>query len=180
MPVKKTTGAAKAAPEAKKEDPVEVIESAPKKRTVDPSTSVIVRNGFRGILVYTSPRTGETYTWDNFGDEQEMELRELMNVKASNKAFFANNWFLFDKENEWVIDELKVGQYYKNSISYDEFDNLFSMESGELRDTLSKLSSGQKTAVAMRARELVDSGKIDSLKVIHAIEDTLGIKLSGE
>ena len=168
MPVKKTTGAAKAAPEAKKEDPVEVIESAPKKRTVDPSTSVIVRNGFRGILVYTSPRTGETYTW------------ELMNVKASNKAFFANNWFLFDKENEWVIDELKVGQYYKNSISYDEFDNLFSMESGELRDTLSKLSSGQKTAVAMRARELVDSGKIDSLKVIHAIEDTLGIKLSGE
>ena len=180
MPAKKTTGAVKSAPEAKKEEPVATVDTAPKKRTVDPSTSVIVRNGFRGVLVYTSPRTGETYTWDAFGDEQEMELRELMNVKASNKAFFENNWFLFDKENEWAIDELKVRQYYKNSIGYDEFDALFSMESGELRATLSKLSSGQKTAVAMRARELVDEGKIDSLKVIHAIEDTLGIKLSGE
>ena len=180
MPAKKTTGAVKAAPEAKKEDAVEEVSTAPAKRVVDPSMSIIVRNGFRGTLVYTSPRTGETYTWDSFGDEQEMELRELMNVKASAKAFFMNNWFLFDKEYDWVIDELKVRQYYRDSIRYEDFDNLFTMESGELRDTLAKLSSGQKTAVAMRARELVDEGKIDSLKVIHAIEDTLGIKLSGE
>lgn len=84
----------------------------PKK--VDINQFITVRNGFQGRLVYISTRTGERYVWDSFGAEQELELRELRNAKNSNKKFFVNNWFIF--EEEWVIDYLGVGQFYKNSL----------------------------------------------------------------
>ena len=51
-----------------------------KKQEVDMNQTITVRNGFHGILVYKSRRTGEEYVWNEFGDEQDMELSELKNI----------------------------------------------------------------------------------------------------
>ena len=75
-------------------------------KDIDASQFVTVRNGFQGKLVYVSKRTGETFIWEEFGSEQEMELRELRNAKNSYKTFFVNNWFMFDED--WIVDYLGV------------------------------------------------------------------------
>ena len=71
---------------------------APAKRQttkkVDPNAMIPVRNGFQGMLIYVSPHTKETFVWNHFGDEQEMERSELKRAKAASKDFFANNWFI--------------------------------------------------------------------------------------
>lgn len=144
-------------------------------KDIDPSQYIIVRNGFQGILVYKSSRTGEVFKWDSFGAEQEMELRELRNAKNSAKAFFINNWFMFDED--WVIDWLGVRQYYKNAIPIDSFDDIFKLTPAKLRDAVSKLSKGQKRSVGYRATELIKAGEIDSRKTIAALEEVLGISL---
>ena len=153
-----------------------VVEKHQKKEEIDPNQFVIVRNGFNGTLVYQSSRTGELFVWDKFGDEQEMELRELKNAKSSSKSFFINNWFMFD--DEWIIEYLGVGQYYKNGITVEEFDDMFFQPPSKLRSALSALSDGQKKTAAYRASELIASGEIDSLKTISVIEDVLGIELN--
>ena len=145
-------------------------------KDVDPSTIISVKNGFQGRLVYVSPRTHEKFVWDAFGDEQEMELREVRNAKSSAKKFFLNNWFMFD-DDKWVIDYLGLKNYYKNAINLDKFDELFKLASDKIAGTISKLSEGQKKSVAYRARQLVAEKKIDSLKTIDALEDALGIDL---
>ena len=144
-------------------------------KEVDPNEYITVRNGFQGQLVYISKRTGEQYVWDSFGAEQEIELRELKSAKNSNKKFFTNNWFMFD--DAWVIDYLGVRQYYKNALSIDGFDDIFKQSPSELKDTISKLSAGQKRSVAYRAKELIAEKKIDSLSSIATLEDALGIEL---
>lgn len=146
-------------------------------KDIDQNQYIPVRNGFHGILVYTSPRTGETFIWDNFGDEQEIELRELKNVKNSGKAFYQNNWFMFDDEYQWVIDYLGLRQFYKNAIGVDNFDDIFDLPPAELKERLSGMTDGQKTSVMYRASELIRDGGIDSRKTIQAIEDALGIEL---
>lgn len=146
-------------------------------KDVDPSTIVIVKNGFQGRLVYVSPRTHERFVWDSFGDEQEIELRELRNAKSSAKAFYANNWFMFDEDNKWVIPYLGLTNYYKNAIDIDDFDELFKLPVNKLKDAIDKLSKGQKKSVAYRARQLVIDKEIDSLKTIDALEEALGIEL---
>ena len=155
----------------------EKIEKPIVPKEVDPNQIIIVLNGFQGRLVYESPRTHEVYRWEAFGDEQEIELRELRNAKSSAKKFFMNNWFMFQEEDAWVIDYLGLNQYYKNSLGLDEFDELFKKPASEIEKVVSKLSAGQKKSVAYRARQLVIEGEIDSNKAIAALEKSLGIEL---
>lgn len=143
---------------------------------IDANQYVVVRNGFQGQLVYRSRKTGELFTWEEFGDEQEMELRELRNAKSSAKAFFSNNWFMFDED--WIIDYLGVGNFYKTAIPIEGFDDLFSLDAESIKETIAGLSDGQKESVAYRARDLVAEDRIDSKSVIKALESSLGITLA--
>lgn len=144
-------------------------------RDIDPHTLVNVRNGFQGVLVYVSKRTGETFIWENFGDEQEMELQELKNAKTSSKRFFTDNWFMFD--DDWVIDYLGVRPLYKNVIDLESFDELFEESPEEIESRIAAVSSGQRDSIAYRARQLIADGRIDSRKAISALEKALGVEL---
>ena len=146
-------------------------------KNIDPMTLVVVKSGFHGRLVYISPRTKEKYVWEEFGDEQEIELRELRNAKSSAKKLFENNWFMFDEDNSWVIPYLGLGKFYKNALKLDEFDDVFKKSPEEITDIIEKLSSGQKKSLSYMARRLVADGEIDSRKVISALEEALGIEL---
>lgn len=147
--------------------------TAPKK--VDSHEIIVVKSGFNGQLVYISPKTQEKFVWDSFGEEQEMELGELRNAKSSAKAFFANNWFMFDEEYDWVIDYIGVRQYYENAIRLDEFDDILTGSPDEITAKVTKMSEGQKQSLAYRARQMIADGEIDSRKAIIALENALGL-----
>ena len=144
-------------------------------KDVDLNQYIPVINGFHGMLIYVSKRTGEEFRWESFGDEQEIELIELRNAKSAAKGFFINNWFMFD--DEWVIDYLGVRQYYKNAIRIEDFDNIFLKSPSEIKSIIGEMSEGQKRSAAYRARQLVNEGTIDSRKTISALEEALGIEL---
>lgn len=139
------------------------------------NTIVAVRNGCQGRLIYKSPKTGEVFRWEEFGDVQDMELGELRNVRGANKKFFQKNWFMFDEP--WVIDYLGVGQFYKSALTIDEFDELFTLSPEDIKKRLENVSEGQKRAVGYRARMLIAEDAIDSNKVIAALEQALGTQL---
>lgn len=145
------------------------------KKNLTPDTYVTVKNGFNGTLVYKSKKTGERFIWDDFGDEQEMELAELKSAKNSYKAFFINNWFLFDDPE--VIEWLGLNQYYKNALSSDGFDKLFKKSPDEIKKVVSGLSEGQKRTLIFRAKQMIAEGKIDSIRVITALEKALSVEL---
>lgn len=144
-------------------------------KEIDPNQIITVRNGFQGRLVYKSKRTGERWSWESFGAEQDMELSELKNARNSNKKYFINNWFMFDEG--WVIDYLGMRQYYKNSLNIQDFDQLFKKPVGEIEDIISKLSEGQRKSVAYRAKQLIAEEEIDSNRVINTLEKCLGVEL---
>ena len=144
-------------------------------KEIDPNQIITVRNGFQGRLVYKSKRTGERWSLESFGAEQDMELSELKNARNSNKKYFINNWFMFDED--WVIDYLGMRQYYKNSLNIQDFDQLFKKPVGEIEDIISKLSEGQRKSVAYRAKQLIAEEEIDSNRVINTLEKCLGVEL---
>lgn len=152
----------------KEETPVVVKE-------VNPHQYVTVRNGFHGKLIYKSKKTGQTFTWDDYGSEQEMELIELKDAKNTSKKMFINNWFMFDED--WIVEYLGLRQYYKNAISIEEFDGIFNKSPEELKDIINDMSEGQKRSTAYRARVLINEGTIDSRKVITALEEALHTEL---
>ena len=161
----------------KVETPIEEKAAPIVAKEIDQNQIIIVRSGFHGRLVYRSSRTGEKFAWGEFGDEQEMELRELRNAKSAKKKYFENNWFMFDDEYAWVIGYLGLTQYYKNALPLDGFDDLFKKSPAEIEKAIAKLSKGQKKSVGYRAKQLIAEGEIDSNKAIAALEKALGIEL---
>lgn len=145
------------------------------KKNLDPNMIVTVKNGFQGRLIYKSKRTNERFEWEEFGDEQDMDLQELKNARNASKVFFANNWFLIDDPE--VLEYLGVAQYYKFALDFNSFDDLFTKAPSEIKNTIEHLSVGQKKSVAYRAKELIADGIIDSIKVINALEESLSIEL---
>ena len=151
---------------------------APIPEHIEPTDIIMVRNGFSGKLVYVNPRTQERFAWDSFGDEVEMELRELRNAKGSQKAFFENNWFMFDDEYSWIIPYLGVTKYYDNALSIDEIEKIFTKAPATIRRICDELNEGQRESVVHMARAKYALGEIDSLKTIGALEEGLGINLT--
>lgn len=153
---------------------VEPIKKAPVE--LDPHMYVEVRNGFAGTLIYKSKKTGEEYIFEQLGDVQEIELQELKSAKVTAKQYFANNWFLIEDQD--VIDYLGVGEFYKDSLKYDEYYSLFKMRPDDLIDRIRTISDGQKKSIAYLAMNMCNAGRIDSNRVIHALEDELNIHLT--
>ena len=147
-----------------------------KVRTVlDPNMVIPVINGYQGKLIYNGKRSGEHIEWEYFGEEQDMTLQELKNVKGSDRAFFENNWFMIDDPE--VLEYLGVEKYYKNALKHDEFDELFEKSVEEIKEIVSRLSRGQRKSVIYRAKQLIENKEIDSIKTIDALEECLSVEL---
>lgn len=145
------------------------------KNTLTPNTFVTVRNGFNGRLVYKSSRTHEKFIWEGFGAEQDIELQELKNAKSAHKAFFERNWFLFD--NPEVIQYLGVEKLYADALSFDEFNELFTKTTDEIKLRISTMPEGQKQSLIYKAKQMIADGEIDSIKTVDALEESLGVEL---
>lgn len=147
---------------------------------IDPNELIPVRNGFHGTLVYIDSRTNEKFEWSQFGDIQEIELRQLRNAKNTNRFFFENNYFLFDDDYSWVIDYLRVNKYYEHAISVEGYDELFTKTPKEIIAVIDEMSKGQKQSLLLCAQEKIQSGEIDSIKIVRALEEGLGVTLIEE
>lgn len=184
------TKAVKAAPKsaaavkAPAEEAPQVLEApekeAPKqaykvRKQLDPHTIVTVKNGFPGMLIYESSKTGEMFRWESLGDEQDMELQELKNARNASKAFYVNNWFRIDDPE--ILDYLGVAEYYKNALNLIDDETLRALKPEDIRSTVMKMSDGQKLALKYRVKQMIETGDIDSMKMITAFEEALGVEL---
>ena len=139
-------------------------------------TMVECRNGTAGTLIYKSTlNPGYTVEWEAFGDVQEMEYRELVSMRGNQRRFFEENWILID--DPAIIKKLGVERYYKNSLTTDNFNDVFTMPADEIKKIVPTLPGGTKDAIASEAKKKIETGELDSRSAIKALEDTLSVEL---
>ena len=134
------------------------------------------RSGVSGNLIYKSSlNPGYVVEWSGLGEIQEMEYRELVSMRGNQRRFFEENWILID--DPAVIKKLGVGRYYQNSLSTDDFEDVFNMSADEIKEIVPTLPDGTKDAIASEAKKKIDSGELDSRSAIKALEDSLDVEL---
>lgn len=139
-------------------------------------TMVECRSGVSGNLIYKSAlNPGYTVEWDHLGDIQEMEYRELVSMRGNQRRFFEENWILID--DSAVIKKLGVERYYKNSLSTDDFEDVFTMPADKIKEVVPTLPGGTKDAIASEAKKKIENGELDSRSAIKALEDSLSVVL---
>lgn len=194
METNKTTNknTKKKAEEVKTEEIAEVasdsvVASACEKPTkFDDTLRVIVQSNVHGGLLFINQRTGDKTEWNHFGDKQTLTMGDLRSMRGAQRAFFENNWIFVECIDEDGYEEvtpedvykaLMVTQYYKNSLTPDNFYELFSMNPDELRKRIHRMSADAKTNLIVAANDGIRNGSLDSLKVIQTIEGALGCEL---
>lgn len=139
-------------------------------------TMVECRSGVSGNLIYKSSlNPGYVVEWNSLGEIQEMEYRELVSMRGNQRRFFEENWILID--DPAVIKKLGVERYYKNSLTSDDFEDVFTMSADDIKEIVPTLPGGTKDAIASEAKKKIESGELDSRSAIKALEDSLDVEL---
>lgn len=146
-------------------------------------TIVPVTSNFEGLLYFESKKTmGYSVEWDSYGSTEYLELSELVGMRNSYKRFFEDNWIIIEDTEDYSAGEiysfLKVDKYYQNVLTPDNIDELFKKEPNEVIKIVSTLSNGMKDIIKTKAKVMYDNKKLDSNKMIEALETALNIKFS--
>ena len=124
---------------------------------------------------------GYRVVWNDFGDEEFLDLQELISMRNTDLRFFKDNWIIIDDSEGYTAQEImnyiKVYQYYDKNVNIDNFDSLFNETPEKIKETVSKMSSGVKDTIAIRAKQLYNAGTLDSRKRVEALEESLGVEL---
>lgn len=160
--------------------PVEkVTRPAPQKRVqVDLNDIVYVQSCFHGNLFYKSKRNGSIVEWQQFGEDQPMDVDELMYMRNTQPTFFKEQWIRLVGDNaDDVFTCLHLDRYCKNNLKFDSFDDVFEMNPAEIEMTVKEFAPSLRESVARRAKELYDDETLCDIKTIKAIERATGFTL---
>ena len=135
---------------------------------------VYVKNLTGGKLIYHDPRTGYLYTWEKYGEEIPIEMRELINMKNTNSKFFTENWIQMDVA---VLRDLHMDNYYKDFISYEDIEKILDNDVSVIVDKVKNASSVIRNSIGIRAMQLIDEHKLTDINVIRALQEALGCSL---
>ena len=146
-------------------------------------TIIPVTSNFEGLLYFESKKTmGYSVEWDAYGSTEYIELSELVGMRNSYRRFFEDNWIIVEDTEDYSAGEiysfLKVEKYYQNVLTPDNINELFKKEPKEVIKIVSTLSNGMKDIIKTKAKVMYDDKKLDSNKMIEALEAALNIKFS--
>jgi hypothetical protein len=134
-----------------------------------------VMNGENGELIHRSGRSGRMWKFTRFGQTDRMPFIELMNIYNVNPRCFEEGRLII--LNKQVAENFRLTEIYKNIITPQNLDELFSKNVDELKEIVDKLPESMRLTFVIRARELYAQGKLDSMKLINYIQDTFGFSL---
>ena len=136
---------------------------------------IAVMNGENGELIHRSRRTGRMWKFTRFGQVDKMPFIELMTIYNNNPKCFEEGRLII--LNQQVAENFRLTEIYKNIITPQNLDELFTKDVEELEIFVKNLPQSMKFTFVSRARELYKQGKIDSRKMINFIEETFGYSL---
>lgn len=145
------------------------------RQKIPPDALITVRNATAGKLIYVSRRmAGVVIVWNDFGDENQIEMSELYAMRNTDRRFFSERWIELPPD---VLRELHVEEYYKDALSIDEINGLFNSDEDIISRAVSRMNQSQKAALGIKALNMIEEGTLVNIKTITAIEKALGVQL---
>lgn len=178
-------------PRTKLDDLVDVMESEeaaeevkeektvkkPKKKTFQPSEGIKCRSVVQGGLFMDGQKTQMQYRWTDYGDEVEVEYRDLVAEVRTRSPFVFNPFFIVDDE-DFINEFPQLKQFYMQSYSVRELRDILNLPVGEMVSKMKTLPKGAVESLKTIASSQVASGRLDSVKKIKALDEFFGTDLN--
>lgn len=149
------------------------------RQEIDKNRIISLKNCTQGNLIYISKQSGMQTQWSESGEIQYMPFSEIITMNGSQPVFLKYPWIIISEEEDTdVVEFLGLTKLYETILPPEEVHALFTSQPNEIEAKLSKVPVGNKRIIAEKAREAMESGMLDSNRVIRALESALNIDLS--
>ena len=159
---------------------VEEVKPTPKKVAKvikhEPGEYITCRSVKFGELILIGPKTRTPYRWLNEGDVAEVEYQDLLSWKAQRHKYLFEPMIII--EDEGLVEEwnAELGKLYSELQNID-IKALFKLPQRQFVAQLKKLNPGMKSTVQNMAYAMIQDGTLYDLRIIKAIDETLGTEL---
>ena len=148
-----------------------------KKKEFSQSDGVLCVSITQGILNVVGVKTGMIYRFADYGDETEIEYRDLVGmIRSKDKAIFEPRFVVVDED--FVAEYPAIKKFYDDEFSLQNIKSILTLPENQMIEEIKKLPTGALNSLKSIAAEQVFTGEIDSVKKIKALDSVFGTDLN--
>lgn len=148
----------------------------PEKKVFQQSDGVKCRSVVSGHLYVEGLKTGIIYSFMDYGDESELEYRDLVAaVRSKDKSVYEPRFVVDDPD--FLAEFPALDDFYSKRFTTKDIRTILNMSDAEMKDAIDKLPSGAKESLKTLAAKLVTAGELDSMKKIKTLDEIFGTSL---
>lgn len=185
---KKTTTAAKPTAPVADEQPTiaveikkveePVVEKKSEVKKFEPSDPITCRSVCQGILNMEGKSTGTMYRFDGYGDEIDIEYRDLLSEARNARSAYIYNPMLIVEDKDFINSVPALKKFYDNYADVTNLRGILGKPVQQMIEAIQELPQGAQDQIKILASTLISNGELDSMSRIKALEDYFGIQMS--
>lgn len=126
-----------------------------------------------GLLLMQGQKTKDLYHWADMGSIQEVAYKDLVDEVRNNSAFVFEPRFII-QDDDFLAKYKAIADKYGELYTPQDIDYVLTLTPVALKDALSKMPLGTQEAVKNRAMKKINSGELDSVQRVRALDEYFG------
>lgn len=148
-----------------------------KKKTFGQSDGIMCRSVVEGGLYVEGSKTGMLYSFSDYGDETEIEYRDLVAmIRTKDKTVYEPRLMILDED--FLAEFPAVNKFYEDQFSTKDIKAILDKPINEMLVEINKLPKGAFESLKSIAAKQVSTGRLDSVRKIKALDELFGTDLS--
>lgn len=148
-------------------------------RKFAPDDLILCRSVFPGLLLFTGPKTKNTYKFYAKGDDCYVEYQDLLSAMLTKKrAITAPDIIIEDEELLEDVHWRDVKKTYEKLNKVGDINKLINLPYREFEKQFNILPIGTKKNIMLTVAALVREGDFDSMNKIEVIDKACGSNLA--
>lgn len=163
----------------KENEEVEVKEEVkkPVKKEFLQSDGIMCRSVTQGLLYFQGPKTDMIYSFSDYGDETEIEYRDLVAaIRTKDRAVYDPR-FIVDNA-DFIKEFPTLEKFYSDKFTNKDIKAILNLPVNEMKERAKELPPGAFESLKSIAAAQVGSGQLDSIKKIRALDELFGTDLN--
>lgn len=141
-----------------------------KKKKFEQTDLIMCRSAVTGGLFLEGAKTKQVYQWNDYGDETEVEYRDLVAEVRAKSKFIYSPWLIVEDE-DFVNEFPQLKSFYSEFLSVKDIKEILNLPLSQMARKISELPAGTKDTLRSIASSMVASGAIDSVAKIKKLDE---------
>lgn len=175
----KASAPAKEKEVVKEEAPIETKKKEVKKtkKVFEQTDRIKCYSVTQGGLYVEGAKTKQQYAFSDYGDETEIEYRDLVGLVQAKSDYLYHPYFIVD-DDDFIVEFPQLEKFYTDAYGVQDLVAVLDLPIDQMLEKLNKLPSGAKENLKVLASSQVADGRLDSVRKIKALNEFFGIDLN--